>query len=58
MIVVVLNLRLDVWLAARYGVSVAEFHHLFPMWIIPSLTLALALWIGLVLALTKPKRHS
>jgi RNA polymerase sigma factor (sigma-70 family) len=58
MIVLVLNLRLDVWLAARYGVSVAEFHHLFPMWIIPSLTLALALWIGLVLALTKPKRHS
>jgi RNA polymerase sigma factor (sigma-70 family) len=56
-ILVILNWRLDGWMAARYEVSVAEMHHLYPMWLIPSLTLALLLWIGLVLAFTKPKRR-
>ena len=51
----VINLRLDVWAAAGYGVSVAEVHSLLPFWIVPLLTLALAAWIGAVLALTKPK---
>ena len=54
-ILLVLNLRLDVWLAPRYEVSVAEMHRLYPMWLIPSLTLALLLWIGLVIAINKPK---
>ena len=40
-ILVVLNLRLDVWLAPRFEVSVAEMHRLHPMWLIPALTLAL-----------------
>jgi hypothetical protein len=48
----VLNLRMDVWLASRYEVSVAEIHRLFPMWLIPVLTLALLAWIGLVIALS------
>jgi len=56
-ILVILNWHLDVWMAARYEVSVAEMHRLYPMWVIPSLTLALLLWIGLVLAITKPKRR-
>jgi RNA polymerase sigma factor (sigma-70 family) len=56
-IVLILNWRLDVWMAPRYEVSVAEMHHLYPMWLIPSLTLALLLWIGLVLAITNPKRR-
>ncbi len=56
-IVLMLNWRLDVWLAPRYEVSVAEMHRLYPMWLIPSLTLALLLWIGLVIASTKPKHR-
>jgi RNA polymerase sigma factor (sigma-70 family) len=56
-ILVILNWRLDVWMAARYEVSIAEMHQLYPLWLIPSLTLALLLWIGLVLAITKPKRR-
>jgi RNA polymerase sigma factor (sigma-70 family) len=49
------NLRLDVWMASGYGVSVAEIHRLLPTWIVPLLSLALVIWSGLVLALTKPK---
>ena len=54
-ILLVLNLRLDVWLAARREVSLAEMHRLLPPWLIPVLTLALMTWIGILLALTKPK---
>jgi len=56
-ILLVLNLRLDVWLAARREVSLSEFHQLLPMWVIPSLTLTLLIWIGLLLAVTQPKRR-
>ncbi len=55
-ILVVLNLRLEVWLAARREVSLAEFHRLLPAWVVPLLTLTLLLWIGVLLVLTKPKR--
>jgi RNA polymerase sigma factor (sigma-70 family) len=54
-ILVVLNLRLEVWLAARREVSRAEMHRLLPPWVIPVLTLALMTWIGILLAMTKPK---
>jgi hypothetical protein len=54
-ILVVLNLRLEVWLAARREVSLAEMHRLLPPWLIPVLTLALLTWIGILLAMTKPK---
>jgi len=56
-IVAVLNCRWDVWLAARHGTDLAEIHRLLPVWVIPSLTVTLLLWIGLVLALTKPKQR-
>jgi RNA polymerase sigma factor (sigma-70 family) len=46
----VINLRMDVWLANRYGVSVAEIHRMFPMWLIPVLTVALFVWVGLLIA--------
>ena len=52
----VINLRLDVWAAAGYGVSVAEIHNLLPTWIVQLLTLILVIWSVVVLALTKPKR--
>ena len=56
-VLAVLNWRLDVWMAARREMSLAEYHHLlFSAWIVPLLTLALLLWIGFVLLLTKPKR--
>jgi RNA polymerase sigma factor (sigma-70 family) len=54
-VLAVINLRLDVWAAAAYGVSVAEVHSLLPFWIVPLLTLTLAAWIGAFLALTNPK---
>jgi RNA polymerase sigma factor (sigma-70 family) len=54
-VVAVINLRLDVWAAAAYGVSVAEVHRLLPFWMIPLLTLTLVAWIGAFLALTNPK---
>jgi RNA polymerase sigma factor (sigma-70 family) len=56
-VVAVINLRLDVWAAAGYGVSVAEIHNLLPTWIVPVLTLVLVIWSAVVLALTKPKRR-
>ncbi len=54
-ILVILNLRLDVWMAAAHRCSLAEIHSLFPEWVVPGLTLALLLWAGLIMALTKPK---
>ena len=56
MILAILNLRADVWVARAYGVTVAEAHNLQPIWIIPVLTLALIAWSAMVFALTKPKR--
>jgi RNA polymerase sigma factor (sigma-70 family) len=56
-ILVVLNLRLDVWMAAAHGCSLDEIHHLFPTWVVPALTLALLLLAGLFMALTRPTRR-
>jgi hypothetical protein len=56
MILAILNLRADVWVAKAYGVTVAEAHNLQPIWIIPVLTLALVAWSALVFTFTKPKR--
>jgi hypothetical protein len=56
MILAILNLRADVWVARAYGVSVAEAHNLQPIWIIPVLTLALIAWTAVVITLTKPKQ--
>lgn len=55
MILAILNLRADVWVAKAYGVTVAEAHKLQPLWIIPVLTLALIAWTAVVITLTKPK---
>ncbi|HUK83369.1 MAG TPA: sigma-70 family RNA polymerase sigma factor [Verrucomicrobiae bacterium] len=55
---VVLNLRLDAWMAAGYKVSVAEIHQMFPMWIVPALSLTLALWTVALVAMTWPKRSA
>jgi len=54
----ILNLRLDVWMAAIRGTDLAEIHRLLPAWVIPSLTIALLIWVWVVSALTKPSRSS
>jgi hypothetical protein len=56
-VLAVLNLRLDAWLAYMHGSSVAEIHSLLPVWVAPLLTLALAVWAGLVMVATKPARR-
>lgn len=57
LILAVLNIRLDVWMATARGVSLPQIHALYPLWLIPSLSLALLAWIGFVWAVTKPKCH-
>jgi hypothetical protein len=45
-ITAIFNLRVDVWVASEYGVTVAEAHKCQPTWIVPLLTLGLAAWTG------------
>jgi hypothetical protein len=54
-LLVALNLRIDVWVASAYGVTVAEAHRLQPLWIVPLLTLAFVVWAGMIGATTKRK---
>jgi RNA polymerase sigma factor (sigma-70 family) len=55
LILLVINLRTDVWVASAYGVKVSDAPLLLPTRIVPLLTLALILWFGLLTYLTKPK---
>jgi len=55
LVLVVFNLRYDVWVASAYGVSVPELHAQMPTWMVPLLTLVLALWWATLLRLSKPK---
>jgi hypothetical protein len=55
-ILMAINLRIDVWVASAYGVTVAEAHRLQPIWIVPTLTVAMAAWTGLVMAVTRSGR--
>ena len=57
-ILLILNCRLEAWAASLQGIGFAEMSRVFPMWLIPALTLALLLWIGLVLVITSPKRSA
>ncbi|MGD0096947.1 MAG: sigma-70 family RNA polymerase sigma factor [Terracidiphilus sp.] len=49
----VLNLRLQVWLAALSGVNLVELHRLLPAWVVPLATLFLVLLVGVATALTR-----
>jgi RNA polymerase sigma factor (sigma-70 family) len=51
----IVNLRFDVWIASSYRIGVAELHSRMPTWIVPVLTLVLVLWWVVMLAMTKPK---
>jgi hypothetical protein len=54
----IFNLRFDTWAANWYGVDVAEIHHRLPTRMVPLLTLALVLWAGMLLVLTRSKSGS
>jgi RNA polymerase sigma factor (sigma-70 family) len=57
-VLLIVNLGLNSWIAAASRRSLPEIHSLLPVWVIPLLTLALVLWAGLIMALTKPKALS
>ena len=48
LIVLVINLRLDVWMANNLEISVAEIHQRYPMWLVPLFTVVLGLWVALL----------
>ena len=52
-ILVILNLRLQVWLAALSGIKLVELHRLLPVWVVPSATLFLLLLVGVATAMTR-----
>jgi RNA polymerase sigma factor (sigma-70 family) len=52
-ILVILNLRLQVWLAALAGINLVELHRMLPVWVVPLATLFLVLLVGVATALTK-----
>ncbi len=54
-VITTVNLRLDVWLSANYGLGIAEIRRMYPLWIAPALSFVLAAWTGALLVLTKPK---
>lgn len=51
----IFNLRFDAWAASWYGVDLAGIHSLLPTRMVPLLTLVLAIWAGVLLALTRPR---
>jgi hypothetical protein len=57
LVVALINFRLDGWVAAARGVSVAEVHRLLPFGIIPLLTGVLLIWCGVILHLTKSRQR-
>lgn len=51
----IFSLRFAAWAAIWYGVDVAGIHSLLPTRMVPLLTLVLAIWAGVLLALTRPR---
>ena len=54
-ILVLLNARLDRWLAVVRGTDLAGAHQFLPMGIIHFATLILVLWVAVLLAFTRPR---
>jgi RNA polymerase sigma factor (sigma-70 family) len=52
-----LNWRLDLWIAIVRSTDLAEAHRFLPMWIIHLSTLLLLAWIAAVVAATRPKNN-
>jgi RNA polymerase sigma factor (sigma-70 family) len=55
-ILVILNCRLDVWEATLHDINLDEMHRQLPPATIPLLTLALLIWVAILMQITKPKR--
>jgi hypothetical protein len=51
-----LNWRLDVWMATARGTDLAEAHSVLPMWIVHLGTLLLLLWAGWLMTRGKTER--
>jgi hypothetical protein len=51
-IILMLNWRLDIWMAALGGIDLAEAHRLLPMWTVHLLTVAFLLVVGALLTFT------
>ena len=56
LILLIVNLRADVWVAFAYGVSIADAPTILPTWIIPVLTSALVAWVSLLFAIAATKQ--
>lgn len=57
-ILLILNLRMNQWMATFNGMNLAEFQHILPGWAIPLATLTLVIWTGMLIALTRPRRSN
>jgi hypothetical protein len=55
MTLLLLNWRLDVWMATARGTDLADAHSVLPMWIVHLGTLLLLLWAGWLMARGKAK---
>lgn len=55
-LLLLVNLRVQHWVAPLYNVSADEMRRLLPMGTIHLLTVLLVVWTGLLLAATRPKR--
>jgi hypothetical protein len=53
-VLVILNCRLDTWIVSLRGGAPIPMSE----WIIPGLTLALVLWFGILMAVTRPQRSA
>jgi RNA polymerase sigma factor (sigma-70 family) len=53
-VLLILNCRLETWIVSLRGGGSLPM----PEWIIPGLTLALVLWSGILMAVTRPKRSA
>ena len=51
-ILMILDLRLQVWLAALSGINLVEMHRRLPVWVVPSATWFLVLLVSVATALT------
>jgi uncharacterized membrane protein len=57
-ILAVLDLRWDVWMAASRRVSLSEIHQLLPVWVMHLLTAGLVVWVAALWAMTRPNQKS
>lgn len=55
LVLLIMNLRTDVWVGNAYGVPASEAHNVLPTWIVPVFSFALVAWGALLWRITKFK---